>query len=117
MFPADEKAQIVEIARDKAAKEGKLLETMMEIWKYFVDKCKQNLHVMLCMSPVGQAFKDRLRQFPSLVNCCTIDWFQVNLILTEASSLSSSSYILFEVLIWSFFTKQVANKMMLMTIE
>ncbi|KAL2622254.1 hypothetical protein R1flu_002459 [Riccia fluitans] len=76
MFPADEKAQVIEISRDRAAKEGKVLETMMEIWKFFVDKCKQNLHVILAMSPVGQAFKDRLRQFPSLVNCCTIDWFQ-----------------------------------------
>ena len=29
---------------------------------------------MLC-SPIGDAFRERLRQFPSLVNCCTIDWF------------------------------------------
>ena len=27
------------------------------------------------MSPVGDAFRERLRKFPSLVNCCTIDWF------------------------------------------
>ncbi len=27
------------------------------------------------MSPVGNAFRERLRKFPSLVNCCTIDWF------------------------------------------
>ena len=27
------------------------------------------------MSPIGDAFRDRLRKFPSLVNCCTIDWF------------------------------------------
>jgi hypothetical protein len=26
------------------------------------------------MSPVGNAFRERLRKFPSLVNCCTIDW-------------------------------------------
>jgi dynein heavy chain len=28
------------------------------------------------MSPIGDALRNRLRQFPSLVNCCTIDWFQ-----------------------------------------
>lgn len=28
------------------------------------------------MSPVGDAFRNRLRMFPSLINCCTIDWFQ-----------------------------------------
>lgn len=27
------------------------------------------------MSPIGDAFKTRLRMFPALVNCCTIDWF------------------------------------------
>jgi dynein heavy chain len=27
------------------------------------------------MSPIGSAFRNRLRSFPSLVNCCTIDWF------------------------------------------
>lgn len=26
-------------------------------------------------SPIGEVFRSRLRQFPSLVNCCTIDWF------------------------------------------
>lgn len=29
----------------------------------------------LFFSPIGEVFRARLRQFPSLVNCCTIDWF------------------------------------------
>ena len=36
---------------------------------------RKNLHIVLCMSPVGSAFRSRCRMFPSLVNCCTIDWF------------------------------------------
>lgn len=27
------------------------------------------------MSPAGDALRIRARKFPSLVNCCTIDWF------------------------------------------
>jgi dynein heavy chain len=27
------------------------------------------------MSPLGSIFNSRLRKFPSLVNCCTLDWF------------------------------------------
>lgn len=33
-------------------------------------------HLTSCpLSPIGEVFRARLRQFPSLVNCCTIDWF------------------------------------------
>lgn len=31
----------------------------------------------MCFSPVGDAFRDRLRRFPSLITCTTIDWFTV----------------------------------------
>lgn len=41
----------------------------------FARRVRQNLHVVLAFSPVGSAFRNRLRMFPSLVNCCTIDWF------------------------------------------
>ena len=33
------------------------------------------LHLVLCFSPVGDSFRQRLRMFPALVNCTTIDWF------------------------------------------
>ena len=38
-------------------------------------RIRANLHLVLAMSPIGDVFRDRLRMFPSLVNCCTIDWF------------------------------------------
>ena len=28
------------------------------------------------MQPVGDTFRRRLRNFPAIVNCTTIDWFQ-----------------------------------------
>ncbi len=31
--------------------------------------------MIIAMSPLGKAFTTRLRMFPALVNCCTIDWF------------------------------------------
>lgn len=57
----------------------------------FVDRVRDQLHVVLAMSPIGDAFRTRLRMFPSLVNCCTIDWFQVP--LSTSSSLSLSSVV------------------------
>jgi dynein heavy chain len=29
----------------------------------------------LCFSPVGEEFRKRIRTFPGMVNCTTIDWF------------------------------------------
>jgi dynein heavy chain len=31
--------------------------------------------MIIAMSPLGDLFTNRLRMFPSLINCCTIDWF------------------------------------------
>ena len=45
------------------------------IFAYFKQKARANLHLVLCLSPIGENFRRRLRMFPSLVNCCTIDWF------------------------------------------
>ncbi|EFJ44216.1 dynein heavy chain 2 [Volvox carteri f. nagariensis] len=50
--------------------------TKMSIATTFVNRCRAFLHLVLCFSPIGDAFRQRLRMFPSLVNCCTIDWFR-----------------------------------------
>lgn len=31
--------------------------------------------MVLAMSPLSDKFATRLRMFPSLINCCTLDWF------------------------------------------
>lgn len=41
----------------------------------FVSRVREYLHICLCMSPVGDDLRVRCRKFPSLVNCCTLDWF------------------------------------------
>ncbi|XP_028414460.1 dynein heavy chain 6, axonemal-like [Dendronephthya gigantea] len=59
-----------------AAKDAGIAENDRDgVFAYFISQVRNNLHVVLCMSPVGEAFRTRCRMFPSLVNCCTIDWF------------------------------------------
>ena len=52
----------------------------LAMYNFFIERVRQNLHVVLTMSPIGDAFRNRLRMFPSLINCCTIDWFQVRVL-------------------------------------
>ena len=47
----------------------------MNMFSCYLARVKQNIHLVLAMSPLGEVFRTRLRKFPSLVNCCTIDWF------------------------------------------
>ena len=59
---------------DEARKAG-IPETTESMFKYFIERVRANLHVALCMSPVGDPFRNRIRQYPAFVNCTTIDWF------------------------------------------
>merc|ERR1740117_2275401 len=45
------------------------------LWAYFINRCKDNLHTVLCFSPVGNKFTQRAQKFPSLFSQCNIDWF------------------------------------------
>nr|XP_046240546.1 dynein axonemal heavy chain 1 [Scatophagus argus] len=49
--------------------------TKTNLMAAYIRRVRSNIHTVLCMSPIGEVFRARLRQFPSLVTCCTIDWF------------------------------------------
>ncbi|VDI22437.1 Hypothetical predicted protein, partial [Mytilus galloprovincialis] len=74
LYADDEKEAILSGIRDEAVKAGTPHAREM-IWGYFVQKCSNNLHVVLAMSPVGDALRTRCRNFPGLVNNANIDWF------------------------------------------
>jgi dynein heavy chain len=74
LYPKDEIVPLLDMIRTRAKKAGKD-GSIAELYMYFIELCRTNLHMVMCMSPFGDNFRTRLRMFPSLVNCCTIDWF------------------------------------------
>lgn len=74
LFPQDETDRIVS-DMIPVCKEAGIIETRDNCLAHFVSRVRDKLHIVLCMSPVGDALRIRCRQFPSLINCTTIDWF------------------------------------------
>ncbi|KAJ4461063.1 putative Dynein heavy chain 6; axonemal [Paratrimastix pyriformis] len=74
LWKPDEIDAILEQVRPAAKQAGKGLGRD-EVMAYFVSLTRARLHVILCMSPIGATLRNRLRQYPSLVNCCALDWF------------------------------------------
>ncbi|XP_042075509.1 LOW QUALITY PROTEIN: dynein axonemal heavy chain 6 [Haplochromis burtoni] len=75
LFEKDELEQVLAATRPKAREAGISEENRDEVFQFFISRVQEKLHIVLCMSPAGDAFRSRCRMFPSLVNCCTIDWF------------------------------------------
>jgi len=50
-------------------------ETPDNMKQFFTDCVRDNLHIILCMSPMNPKFPVRARKFPGLVSSPTIDWF------------------------------------------
>jgi dynein heavy chain, axonemal len=57
MFPYDERAAVLELCRTASRKEGNPLDSPAKLWNYFIEKTKANLHIVLCLSPIGDAFR------------------------------------------------------------
>ncbi|XP_049338447.1 dynein axonemal heavy chain 2 [Astyanax mexicanus] len=74
LYKSDEFEEVQSALSDSARKEN-VLETADAMFNYLIERVRNNLHIVLCMSPVGEPFRNRIRQYPALVNCTTLDWF------------------------------------------
>jgi dynein heavy chain len=90
LHTSDEKDRVMADIRDYVLALGLPL-TKEQLYTSFINRSRENIHVVLCMSPIGDAFRGRCRQFPSLINCTTIDWFNE---WPEEALLSVSAFFL-----------------------
>ncbi|CAB0039603.1 unnamed protein product [Trichogramma brassicae] len=79
LFSNEEKAEICEKMRQIDRQRERSLQTdgsTVALFNLFIQIARDQLHITVSMSPIGDAFRNRIRTFPALVNCCTIDWMQ-----------------------------------------
>ncbi|KAG7325031.1 hypothetical protein KOW79_011347 [Hemibagrus wyckioides] len=74
LFQNDEIENIIGAMRNEVKSIG-LQDTRDNCWKFFIDRVRKQLKVILCFSPVGSTLRVRARKFPALVTCTCIDWF------------------------------------------
>ncbi|XP_015211854.2 dynein axonemal heavy chain 17 [Lepisosteus oculatus] len=74
LFQDDEMENIIGSMRNEVKGIG-LQDTRENCWKFFIDRVRKQLKVILCFSPVGSTLRVRARKFPAVVNCTSIDWF------------------------------------------
>lgn len=77
IYQIEEKQEILELVRLEAQGGDKKLDiSALSVYSFFTKRTREKLHIMLCFTPTDSKFKNRLLLYPSLINCCTIDWFE-----------------------------------------
>ncbi|XP_067673689.1 dynein beta chain, ciliary-like [Haliotis asinina] len=74
LFADDEVEEVISGVRNEVKGQG-LEDTRENCWRFFIDRVRKLLKVVLCFSPVGSTLRVRGRKFPAVVNCTSIDWF------------------------------------------
>ncbi|KAI3375810.1 hypothetical protein L3Q82_004092 [Scortum barcoo] len=74
LYKQDEFVEVCS-ALSGSARKDKIVETPDSLFSYLIERVRNNLHIVVCMSPVGEPFRNRILQYPALVNCTSIDWF------------------------------------------
>jgi dynein heavy chain len=75
LFAREEYDDIFNQVRNVAKYQG-YADDRDSLFQFFLDMVRRNLHLILCHSPVGSAFRIRGRKFPALISCMCLDVFQ-----------------------------------------
>lgn len=76
LWPIDEKQELLEMVRLVAQGGNRNIDISADqVFSFFVNRCRQNLHIIISFNSVGPKLRNYIRSYPALVNCCTIDLF------------------------------------------
>lgn len=76
LWPIDEKQELLEMVRLVAQGGNRNIDISADqVFSFFVNRSRQNLHIILSFNSVGPKLRNFIRLYPSLINCCMIDLF------------------------------------------
>ena len=75
LFAGDEYTTLMTQCKEGAQREGLMLDSNEELYKWFTGQVMRNLHVVFTMNPSSEGLKDRAATSPALFNRCVLNWF------------------------------------------
>lgn len=75
LFEGDEFTTLMTQCKEASQREGLMLDSNEELYKWFTQQVMKNLHVVFTMNPSTDGLKDRAATSPALFNRCVLNWF------------------------------------------
>ncbi|KAF2143585.1 uncharacterized protein K452DRAFT_224111 [Aplosporella prunicola CBS 121167] len=75
LFEGDEYASLMTSCKEGAQRQGLLLDSQEELYKWFTQQIVKNLHVVFTMNPPEEGLSSKAATSPALFNRCVLNWF------------------------------------------
>ena len=75
LFEGDEFTTLMTQCKEASQREGLMLDSNEELYRWFTQQVMKNLHVVFTMNPSSEGLKNRAATSPALFNRCVINWF------------------------------------------
>lgn len=102
LFEGDDFASLMTACKEGAQRQGLLLDSQEELYKWFSQQIVKNLHVVFTMNPPEDGLSSKAATSPALFNRCVLNWygdwsdqalFQVGSELTQAVDLDRPDFV------------------------
>lgn len=101
LFEGDDFAALMTACKESSQRQGLLLDSQEELYKWFTQQIVKNLHVVFTMNPPEEGLSSKAATSPALFNRCVLNWFgdwsdqalfQVGSELTQAVDLDRPAF-------------------------
>lgn len=102
LFEGDDFAALMTACKEGAQRQGLLLDSQEELYKWFTQQIVKNLHVVFTMNPPEDGLGSKAATSPALFNRCVLNWFgdwsdqaffQVGSELTQSIDLDRTNWV------------------------
>ncbi|KKY18692.1 putative dynein heavy chain [Phaeomoniella chlamydospora] len=101
LFEGDEYTTLMTACKEGAQRQGLLLDSQEELYKWFTQQIVKNLHVVFTMNPPQDGLGSKAATSPALFNRCVLNWmgdwsdqafYQVGYELTQSIDLDKADF-------------------------